>query len=78
MATKSPKNSIEVPRSFWNTITAMLASHMIRIGPRSRMRGRSKPSTRVPARANTSRLSTRYEAKAITKRSLASSAGWKS
>ena len=46
------------------------------IGPRSRARGRSTPSTRLPAVVNSSRFSTRIEAKKMMSRILANSPGW--
>ena len=53
------KNSSDEPRSFWKTRTPRLTSHIARIGPRSRPRGRSKNSNRRPARARASRWTTR-------------------
>ena len=52
-------------------------SQATRIGPRSRPRGMPRPSTLCLTSDSDSRVSTRYEAKKIVRRTLASSAGWK-
>ncbi len=59
IATNRPMNTALVPMSLSKTSSSRLAAQMTRIGPRSRARGRSMPSTRRPARASTSRLATR-------------------
>ena len=59
IATNRPKNSSEEPRSRSNTRTARLASQAMRIGPRSRARGRVSPSTLRPATERASRVWTR-------------------
>ena len=59
IATNRPMNTALVPMSLSKTSSSRLAAQASRIGPRSRARGRSMPSTRRPASARTSRLATR-------------------
>ena len=59
IATNRPKNSSDVPRSRSKTRTPTLITQATRIGPRSRPRGTSMPSTRVRATASASRFTTR-------------------
>ena len=77
MIRNRPKNSRLEPRSVSKTRMPRLTSHISRIGPRSRPRGRSTNSTRRPASARASRCRTRYPAKVTTSSSLAISPGWK-
>jgi len=55
---------------------AQAGQQATRIGPRSRPRGRSTPSTRRPASASTSRLDHEVAAKNTIKTILAASPGW--
>ena len=59
IATNSPKNSSEEPRSFSKTRTARLTSQATMMGPRSRPRGKVNPRTLRPASESTSRVCTR-------------------
>ena len=70
------KISSAMPRSVLNTRTPSDRNQATMIGPRSRARGRSTPSTRLPAVVNSSRFSTRIEAKNTMSRILANSPGW--
>ena len=68
-------SSSEVPRSFSKTITPTEMIHAASSGARSRGRGRSMPSTCLPALVNTLRLDTSTAAKKISSRILENSAG---
>ena len=76
IATNRPMNTALVPTSLSKTSSSRLAAQATRMGPRSRARGRSMPSTRRPASARTSRLATRYPANEMASASLANSSGW--
>ncbi len=52
--TNIPKNSIEVPRSVSKIRMSRLIAHTVRIGPRSRPRGRYSPMKRRLASASAS------------------------
>lgn len=74
--TNMPKNSSDVPRSFSKTRMARLSAQMVRIGPRSRPRGRYRPMKRRLASASASRFTIRYPAKKTARTILANSPGW--
>ena len=68
-------SSSDVPRSFSKIITPMEAIQAASSGARSRGRGRSIPSTCLPALVNRLRLDTSTEAKNTSNRILENSAG---
>ncbi len=73
ITTKTPKKSIEAPRSRSRNRTASEAPQARSSGPRSFARGR--PSRPTPA-SSSSRFAERYEARKMTMRIFPNSAGW--